>query len=399
MALHIADRRERTLVSAADRILGAMAAMARPFRRRQRPAAPQRILVLRLERIGDLLMTLPALADLRTLVPGAEIDLVVGSWNADLARAVDPVTRVLSLDASWLAREREGRSLASLMRAARAWHDTHYDLAINFEPDIRSNLILAAAGASWNAGYRSGGGGPLLDVAVDYDTQAHTTDNARRLISTIFDTVLPDDISPTLVAPFEAHESAARLLAGAERPLVGVHVSGGRAIKQWPPERFGEVSRQLIEQNGATIVLTGGSADRDLVQVVKDSLPPSRVIDVAGDGDLPTLAGIVERLDLLISGDTGPMHLAVAVGTPVVAVFGPSDPARYGPRGPYDRIVRVDLPCSPCNRIRLPPQRCVGHTPDCLALIGPERVIEAARAVLDESARAGTQPARSSTSA
>jgi ADP-heptose:LPS heptosyltransferase len=178
-----------------------------------------------------------------------------------------------------------------------------------------------------------------------------------------------------------------------------VHVSGGRAIKQWPPERFGEVSRQLIEQNGATIVLTGGSADRDLVQVVKDSLPPSRVIDVAGDGDLPTLAGIVERLDLLISGDTGPMHLAVAVGTPVVAVFGPSDPARYGPRGPYDRIVRVDLPCSPCNRIRLPPQRCVGHTPDCLALIGPERVIEAARAVLDESARAGTQPARSSTSA
>ena len=399
MALHIADRRERTLVSAADRILGAMASIARPFRHRQRPFAPQRILVLRLERIGDLLMTLPALADLRTLVPGAEIDLVFGSWNSDLARAVDPVTRVLSLDASWLAREREGRSLASLMRAARAWHDTHYDLAINFEPDIRSNLILAAAGASWNAGYRSGGGGPLLDVAVDYDTQAHTTDNARRLISTIFDTVLPDDISPTLVAPFEAHESASRLLASAERPLVGVHVSGGRAIKQWPPERFADVSRQLIERNGATIVLTGGRADRDLVQMVKDSLPPSRVIDVAGDGDLPTLAGIVERLDLLISGDTGPMHLAVAVGTPVVAVFGPSDPARYGPRGPYDRIVRVDLPCSPCNRIRLPPQRCVGHTPDCLALIGPERVIEAARAVLDESARAGTQPARSSTSA
>jgi hypothetical protein len=62
-------------------------------------------------------------------------------------------------------------------------------------------------------------------------------------------------------------------------------------------------------------------------------------------------------------------------------------------------VVRVDLPCSPCNRIRLPPERCVGHTPDCLALIGPERVVEAARAVLAESARAGTQPARSSTSA
>ena len=69
------------------------------------------------------------------------------------------------------------------------------------------------------------------------------------------------------------------------------------------------------------------------------------------------------------------MHLAVAVGTPVVAVFGPSDPARYAPRGPLDRVVRVDLPCSPCNRIRLPPARCVGHTPDCLAFVTADSVV------------------------
>jgi ADP-heptose:LPS heptosyltransferase len=93
------------------------------------------------------------------------------------------------------------------------------------------------------------------------------------------------------------------------------------------------------------------------------------------------------------------MHLAVAVGTPVVAVFGPSDPARYGPRGPYDRVIRIDLPCSPCNRIRLPPARCMGHTPDCLAFIGPDSVVAAARAVLDESARSGNLPVRTSTSA
>jgi ADP-heptose:LPS heptosyltransferase len=146
-------------------------------------------------------------------------------------------------------------------------------------------------------------------------------------------------------------------------------------------------------------VLTGGAADRLLVETAKASLPPSRVVDIAGHIDLLTLAGILERLDLLITGDTGPMHLAVAVGTPVVGVFGPSDPARYGPRGAYDRVVRIDLPCSPCNRIRLPPARCVGHTPDCLALIGADRVFAAAREVLHESARASTQPARTSTSA
>lgn len=399
MSLHIADRRERVAVATADRILAAVAAVARPFRRRQRPFTPTRILVLRLERIGDLLMTLPALADLRTLAPGAEIDLVVGSWNADLARAVDPVTRVLSLDAAWLARESQGKTLPSLVRAARRWRHIPYDLAINFEPDIRSNLLLPASGAGWTAGYRSGGGGALLDVSIDYDTRAHTTDNARRLVSAIFDAAVPDDISPTLVVPAEAHENASRLLATTERPLIGVHVSGGRAVKQWPPERFADVARRLVETAGATIVLTGGTLDRNLVDAVWTALPPSNVINVAGRADLLTLGGILERLDLLITGDTGPMHLAIAVGTPVVAVFGPSDPARYGPRGPYDRIVRIDLPCSPCNRIRLPPARCVGHTPDCLALIAPERVFEAARAALHESARAGTQPARTSTSA
>ena len=94
--------------------------------------------------------------------------------------------------------------------------------------------------------------------------------------------------------------------------------------------------------------------------------------------DLLTLAAVLERLDLLVTGDTGPMHLAAAVGTPVVAVFGPSDPARYAPRGPRDRVVRIDLPCSPCNRIRRPPARCVGHTPDCLAGITADAVFDAA---------------------
>jgi ADP-heptose:LPS heptosyltransferase len=76
------------------------------------------------------------------------------------------------------------------------------------------------------------------------------------------------------------------------------------------------------------------------------------------------------------------MHLAHAVGTPIVAVFGPSDPARYAPRGIRDRVVRIDLPCSPCNRIRLPPARCVGHTPDCLSRVGAASVLAAIDEVL-----------------
>jgi ADP-heptose:LPS heptosyltransferase len=385
--LQISDRRERAIVTAADRVLATAAAVARPFRRRRAPRAPRRILLLRLERIGDLLMTLPAIADVRALAPGAEIDLIVGSWNADLARAIDPVTRVQTLDAVWLAREGGGLGLPSLLQSAREWRRAHYDLAINFEPDIRSNLLIAGAGAAWTAGYTSGGGGALLDVAREYDTRTHTTDNARRLVASVLGGAVLPGTRPALVVPEEAHVNATRRLADVRGPLVGIHVSGGRAIKQWEPERFAEIARRLIASRGATILLTGSAGDRALVDAVKRTLPVESVIDVAGHVDLLTLAALLERVDLLVTGDTGPMHLAVAVGTPVVAVFGPSDPARYAPRGPHDRVVRIDLPCAPCNRIRLPPARCVGHTPDCLAFVTTDSVFAAAVSVLDAMTR------------
>jgi ADP-heptose:LPS heptosyltransferase len=399
--LQIYDRRERALVTTADRALALGAAIARPFGRRRAPIAPRRILLLRLERIGDLLMALPAIADVRGFAPEATIDLVVGSWNAELARAIAPVTRVEPLDAVWLAREGEGLGLASLIRAARRWRALQYDLAINFEPDIRSNLLAAASGAAWTGGYRTGGGGALLDVALDYDRGAHTTENARHLVATLFGQTRSEsqstrarleaqprsEIAPILVVPTEARANATRLLGEAQGPLVGVHVSGGRAIKQWEPERFADVARRLIESAGATIVLAGSAVDRNLVNIVAQTLPSSHTIDVAGHFDLLTLAAILERLDLLITGDTGPMHLAAAVATPIVAVFGPSDPARYAPRGALDRVVRVDLPCSPCNRIRRPPARCAGHTPDCLAFLSADSVFTAAVGVLQELRR------------
>ena len=382
--LQIQNPRERALVGAADRALAALAVVRSPWRRRRPPAEPRRILLLRLERIGDLLMALPAIADVRALAPAAEIHLAVGSWNRSLAGAIRGVDRVLVADASWLARERAGDGLTELLRAARRWGRQSYDLAINFEPDIRSNLMLAATGSAWTAGFESGGGGPLLDVALDYDVRAHTSDNTRRLVATTFGRAAEASPRAGLTIGEESTRDAARRLAAAgARPLVGVHVSGGRAIKQWDPARFVEVAARISDERGAAIVLTGSPTDRPLVDDVRRALGPRPVVDVAGDIDLLSLAAVLERLNLLVTGDTGPMHLAAAVGTPVVAVFGPSDPARYAPRGPLDRVVRVDLPCSPCNRIRQPPARCVGHIPDCLTLVSTAAVLQAALDVLD----------------
>jgi ADP-heptose:LPS heptosyltransferase len=394
MPLQIYDERERRLVGIADRALSVASAIRGLAGHRRPTDRPRRILLLRLERIGDLLMTLPAIAELRELAPRAEIDLVVGSWNLELANAVKAVSRVEALDARWLARGAGGMGLASLVLSARRWRARRYDLAINFEPDIRSNLLVAASGARWTVGYASGGGGPALDCALEYDPRSHTADNASRLIAAVFGRRSAAPYTPSLTIPDSAKRAAAARLAAAPGPMVGVHVSGGRAIKQWDASRFGEVAGRLAAETGATIILTGTADDRPLVDVVKRALTGRRVIDLAGDVDLVTLAALLERLDLFLTGDTGPMHLAAAVGTPVVAIFGPSDPVRYAPRGAADRIVRVDLPCSPCNRIRLPPERCLGHTPDCLALVSAARVFDAAMSVLSSSdtmrrARAG----------
>jgi ADP-heptose:LPS heptosyltransferase len=191
---------------------------------------------------------------------------------------------------------------------------------------------------------------------------------------------VPRDLAPaTLVLPDDARAAADARLAGRARPLIGIHAPGGRESKQWHLDRFAAVGRAVAERHGGTIVLTGGAGDRAIVDRVKRdlSLDPSRVVDACGDVTLPELAAVLDRLDVLLTGDTGPMHLATAVGTPTVALFGPSDPRRYGPRSAAADVIRIDLPCAPCGQVRLPPERCRGHVPDCLDGINVARVTDA----------------------
>jgi ADP-heptose:LPS heptosyltransferase len=379
--LNIHDRRERALVAAADALLLPVA-LTRLFRDRH-PGAPARILCFRLERIGDLLMTVPALAELRALAPAAAIDLVVGSWNQDIASAIPGIDRVDTLDAAWLARGGTGFTPFGLAIQAAGWRSRHYDLAINFEPDIRTNIAIRAAGARRTAGFASGGGGAMLDLALDYDPESHTADNAKALVRTAMAGAPPAPVEWRLQIPDAPRAEASRLLAPFAGALkVGIHVSGGRLVKQWPETRFREVAEHLVRHRNAAIVLTGSPEDRGQIEIVRGALPPDRVLDLSGGTSLLTVAAVIEQLDLFVSGDTGPMHLAQAVSTPIVAVFGPSDPARYAPRGVRDTVVRIDLPCSPCNRIRLPPERCAGHIPDCLMGIETAQVLAAIDATL-----------------
>jgi heptosyltransferase II len=398
--LQIYDPRERVLVGLADAGLTVAAAVARlapSLSRRARVRAqertqkrdwPRRILLLRLERIGDLLMSAPAIAAVRQFAPDAHIDLIVGSWNASSARLIPGIDRVETLDASWLSRGAGGGGMRALMSQARSWRMRDYDLAINFEGDIRSHLLIALSGATERAGFTMAGGGPLLTRRFEFDPRQHTTANAWRLVTDTFKALgfrrAATDTPPLrLQLPALARERAAALL-GREERVIALHASGGREIKQWPPERFAEAAARVARDYDATLVLTGSPGDRPIVDTVRAKLPDDiATIDLTGELDLPILGAVLERCLVFLTGDTGPMHLAAAVGTPTVAVFGPSDPARYAPISTRHRVVRIDLPCAPCNRIRLPPERCQGHTPDCLEGVTVDAVVKAARELRD----------------
>ncbi len=395
--LDIPNRRERWLVGAADLALGVATLPARVVRRR--PArAPERILLLRLERIGDLLMSLGAIAAVRQLAAAAEIDLVVGSWNEPIARLLPGMHAIEVVDAPWLVRGAAGSSGRQLAARGWAWRRRRYDLCINFEGDIRSHGLAWLSGATRRVGFGMAGGAPLLTDVVPHDASRHVAANSLALVERAFDLAagtLPAPPAPDalrscrLPLPDRVRGAATACLqqaSGAPLPstLIAVHAAGGRQIKQWPVARFAEAAAQVAGDADAAIVLTGAPDDTAQVDEIESALKARgvRTIRVQGNVDLVVLAGVLSQCRLLLTGDTGPMHMAAAVGTPVVAVFGPSMPWRYAPLTADHRIVRVDLPCSPCNRIRQPPDRCVGHVPDCLAGVTTDAVVLAARSML-----------------
>jgi lipopolysaccharide heptosyltransferase II len=383
--LQIPYRQERMLVGLADAGLRTARLFGWPHTARASTSPPERILILRLERIGDLLMVVDPISSIRSLAPQARIDLVVGSWNRALAQLIPGINAVETLDVPWMAREGAGDAWRALVQRAREWRDRGYDLAINFEPDIRSNLLLALSGASRRVGFDSGGGGAVLTDAIAPDPRAHIAVNAAALVEHAFGQKPAGKVPHVgLNIPEEARRKAATLVASAgDRALVGIQPAAGRRVKEWDPVRFAEVGAELARSGRASVMLVGSAGDKPVVDAVRAAWPAGvPLLELPPETDLVVLAAVLERFKLLITGDTGPMHLAAAVGTPILAIFGPSLPSRYAPLSPRSKIVRIDIHCSPCNLMRKPPERCVGVIPDCLAGISTASVLRAAEEML-----------------
>jgi hypothetical protein len=215
--LQIANRRERMAVRLADVVLQPLAWLPR------RSPEVRRILLLRLERIGDLLMTIEAIDEVRRTWPHARIDLAVGSWNESIAKLISGLAGVHIVDVPWLSRGERPASWGALVRAAGGWRRLGYDMVINFEPDIRSNFLAWLSGAPVRVGYASGGGGALLTLIGDYDPTQHVSDNARTLVARAAGRVpgpRPPRTGPLLTPTPAQAARAATVLNAAASPIV-----------------------------------------------------------------------------------------------------------------------------------------------------------------------------------
>lgn len=379
------------------RVLRALALPIRSARSGRLPRDPERprVLVVRPDHLGDLLLATPALGLLRAALPAAHLTALVGPWAVPALDGRTELDAVFTLAFPAFAR-RAPRTLLSpyalLLRAAVRLRRGHYDVAlVPRVDDWWSAALVAWAGIPLRLGYATPESAPFLTDALPPTYAQHSVlENWRvavRLLARLGQP-LPDGPPPAV----RAQPTAAGVVAAAawlvaqgvapDAPLVALHPGSGGVLKEWLPARWGAVADAVAAPLDARVIVTGGPGEEVGVQAVLAAIR-SPALAAVGALDWPGLAALYARCRLVLGVDSGPLHLAAALGVPTVRVFGPTDPARFGPWGADARqqVVRASLPCSPCGHVATPP--CGATTaPACLQAVEPASVIAAARAAL-----------------
>jgi heptosyltransferase-2 len=345
------------------------------------PEQIRKILVREVNWVGDAVLTLPALAALDRRFPRAEIAVLAKPWAAGLFAGQSAVDRIVLYQA-----EGSHRGLGGRWELARQLAQESFDLAVLFPNSLDAVIVPWLARVSRRVGYRTDGRGLLLTQVVARSGRSAERHQVFRYLDLVRSLGADGEAIPRLAVGVEAGRDADRLLQdlGVERGEACVAVNPGSvygSAKRWPAERFAAVADALAESQRARVLLIGSAKERDVMEAVAGRMrrPPIRL---GGRTDLATLAGVLKRTRLLLSNDTGAMHVAAAVGTPVLAVFGPTDADATGPLGPDSRVIRQPVPCSPCLLRECP----IDHR--CMVGVGIEQVLHAAEELL--ATRQGT---------
>lgn len=290
----------------------------------------KRIAVLRALFVGDFLCAQPALRALKTRFPSAELTLIALPWIEPFLHRYDCVDRFLPFPGCQGVAEAPYRPevTEAFLQKARA---LHYDLAIQMHGSgPASSDFVAGMGARLSLGYTPPGVPSPLARAIPYPgDQVH---EARKWLNLVAHVGAPGMPRPELPVLRDEEAEAAALLDPLDpaRPIVALHTGARDPARRWPPERFAALAGQAWDMRGAQIVLTGSEGDAETVGLVRRACR-APLLDLCGKTGLGTLAAVLSRVDLLVTNDSGPSHVAWARGVPSVVLFGPTDPARWAP--------------------------------------------------------------------
>ncbi|MCU0491128.1 MAG: glycosyltransferase family 9 protein [Chloroflexaceae bacterium] len=367
--------------------------------------AARRILLVRLDNLGDVLVTTPAMRAVRESLPQASLSLLTSPVGAQVGRLNPDIDEVITCEVPWVDPwqelpfdpAREAALIASL-------RERRFDGAIIFTSFRQSPLPAAylcyLAGIPLRLGSTWDGAGSLLTSRYKHEEQLiHEVERNLALVATIGLTTANTDLvlqvnAEDRVTNYELRVTSSgsddcplptlRLRSGqaanCQLPLVILHPGCTMPARTYPWEQFAHVADLLVEQLGATVVLTGSAAEHPLVEQIQRRMRHESIA-LAGELPFPQFCALIEGADLLITNNTGPMHIAAALKTPVVALFALTNPPeQWGPWRVPQRLLYHEVPCRICYQRACP----LGH--ECLRLVTPEQVVKAAIELLSEEA-------------
>ena len=344
------------------------------------------ILIVKLSAIGDVIHTLPALNAIRKVYPSARITWLVEEAASDLLEGHQALDRVLiSKRKRWL-KELRGPARLNAVKEACAFlkelRDTRYDLILDFQALLKSGILIALARGKRKIGFGKG----LEHMEYSYlflnervpavDMEHHALLRGMMLLNALG--IHSREIEYKLPISSNDRVKVDDLLTRhglqQDRRLMAINPVAKWETKLWPNNNFAQLADRIIKQYRAGIVFTGGLEDSATIDAIISAMQ-GPAANLAGETTLKMLAALYTQADVVVSTDTGPMHLAVSVGTPVVALYGPTAPWRTGPYGSGHQIVRAEPECAPCFK-----RRC--KTVDCMHRISVDQVLNAVKKII-----------------
>jgi lipopolysaccharide heptosyltransferase II len=338
----------------------------------------ERFLVVRTDRVGDVVLSTPVLEAIKSRFPQSHLSMMVSAYAAEVVKGNPNLDDVIIDD--YQGRHRGAKGFLMLIKELRR---NRFDAGILLRPTLRLALLLFLSGIR----YRIGTGYRFFQVFFNGKVYVHRKMNLRHEVDYNLDLLRPLGIKPEKTLPRVylspkdedfADQAWRESGLNPEDTVVVIHPGSGHSSLNLPAKRFAQVADQLADELNARIILTGTDREKGLIGIVSGKMR-HEAVDLTGRTNLRQLAAVLKKSDLVISNSTGPMHLAAAVGTPTVAIFCPifaAGPIRWGPYGEGHEVVLPPVPvCLKCE-----PRSCPHF--DCMEKIKAEHVVAKARAAL-----------------